>query len=415
MDYLWRLFIISVLIAECFGDNQAVRPTSATMQITTTPQCVNCPKKTTTHQTTTYSTLLTSHTTTAPTTAHTNHTTEPPTTAHTNHTTEPPTTAHTNHTTEPPTTAHTNHTTESPTTAHTNHTTTADPTTHTNYTTTPHTSAHTNHTTAPHTSAHTNHTTAPHTSAHTNHTTAPPTSAHTNHTTAPHTSAHTNHTTQASTTSPSNHTTPHTNQTTPSHTTPSPLPPPTEYFVNSTSEVCLRIKAVFVLTLNTTFPNYTIPSPPTTKANGSCSPDTAELILTFPKGSLSLTFKKDKKKSSFYLEVINVTVHEGRTSKGANVSLNGMVTPLGHSFTCKEVDLEVSSSVKLALKDVKAQAFELKGGNFGPEMNCSSSPSHNKTVPIVVGIVLVVLIIAVVAAYVIARKLRHRSAGYQPL
>ncbi|XP_073479282.1 uncharacterized protein [Aquarana catesbeiana] len=402
MDYLWRFFIISVLIAECFGDNQAVRPTSATMQITTTPQCVNCPKKTTTRHTTTHSTLLTSHTTTAPTTAHTSHTTEPPTTAHTNHTTEPPTTAHTNHTTEPPTTAHANHTTEPPTTAHTNHTSTADPTTHTNHTTTPHTSAHTNHTTAPHTSAHTNHTTAPHTSA------------HTNHTTAPHTSAHTNHTTQASTTSPRKHTsTPHTNQTTPPHTTPSPLPPPTEYFVNGTSEVCLRIKAVFMLKLNNTkFPNYTIPSPPTTKASGSCSPDTAELILAFPKGSLALTFKKDTKKSSFYLAIINVTVSGEGISK---VSLDGISTPLGHSFTCKEVDFEVSSSVKLALKDVQAQAIELKGGNFGPEMNCSSSSSHSKTVPIVVGVILLVLIIVVVAAYLIARKLRHRSDGYQPL
>ncbi|XP_040203006.1 macrosialin [Rana temporaria] len=352
MDYLWRLFISSVLIAECFGDNQAVRPTSATMQITRTLQW--CPKKTTTR-----------HTTVAPTTAHTNHTTEPPTTAHTNHTTEPPTTAHTNHTTEPPTTAQTNHTTEPPTTAHTNHTT-----------------AHTNHTTA-----------------------------HTNHTTA-----HTNRTTQASTTSPSNHTsTPHTNQTTPPHTTPSPLPPPTEYFVNGTSEVCLRIKAVFMLTLdNTTIRNYTIPPPPTTKANGSCSPDTAELMLTFPNGSLALTFRKDKKKSLFYLDAINVTGHGEGTSQGAHVSLNGMSTPLGHSFTCKEVDLEVSSRVKLALLDVQAQAIELKGGNFGPEMSCSS-PSRSKTVPIVVGIVLVVLIVVVVAAYVIARKIRHRSAGYQPL
>ncbi|CAI9545763.1 unnamed protein product, partial [Staurois parvus] len=279
----------------------------------------------------------------------------------------------------------------------------------------PPTTAHTNHTTQPPTTAHTNHTTQPPTTAHTNHTTAPHTTAHTNHTTAPHTSAHTNHTTQASTTAPSNHTsTPHTNHTTP-HTTPSPLPPPTEYFVNGTSGVCLRIKAVFILTFsNTTFPNYTVPAPPTTKAKGSCSPDTAELMLTFPDGSLSVTFKKDQKKSSFYLAAANVTAHKEAVSV-FSASLNEMVTPLGHAYTCKDVNVNISSTLKLLLMDVKAQAIELKDANFGQEMNCSDSHTRSKTVPIVVGIVLLVLIVAVVAAYFIARKCRHRSAGYQPL
>ncbi|KAM5125454.1 lysosome-associated membrane glycoprotein 1-like [Mantella aurantiaca] len=342
MDYLWRLLLISVLIAECSSDNRAVTPKSATMQITTTPQCVNCPRKTTTRHTTTHSTSHTNHTTTVPTTAHTNHTTEPPTTTHTNHTTQPPTTAHTNHTTQPPTTAHTNHTTQPPTTAH--NTTTVVPT------------------------------------------------PHTNHTSAPHTSAHTNHTT-------------------PHHTTILPPAPPTEYSVNGTSGTCLRIKAIFTLTINTTMiQNYTIPPPPITKASGSCSADTAELVLAFPKGSLSLTFKEEKKNNTYYLTAVNVSTD----GKGFSKSLMEMSTPLGHSFACNEVYLEMPL-VNIEIKDVKAQAIELKGGNFGPEKNCVISPSRSKTVAIVVGVVLLVLIITVVAAYLIARALRHRSAGYQPL
>ncbi|XP_018430459.1 PREDICTED: uncharacterized protein P19A11.02c-like [Nanorana parkeri] len=149
MDYLWRIVLFSVLVAGSHGDTQAATPRSATVQITTTPQCVNCKTTTTTHRTTIHSTLHTNHTTDAPTTAHTNHTTEPPTTAHTNHTTEPPTTAHTNHTTEPSPTPHTNHTTEPLTAAHTNHTTALTTSAPSNHTSTPPTNHTTPHSTTP--------------------------------------------------------------------------------------------------------------------------------------------------------------------------------------------------------------------------------------------------------------------------
>ncbi|XP_072255316.1 uncharacterized protein [Pyxicephalus adspersus] len=375
MDYLWRGIVIAVLIAGCLGDNRPVTEESATVKRTITPQCDNCPKKTTTRHTTTHSTLHTNHTTTAPTTPHTNHTTLPPTTAHTNHTTLPPTTAHTNHTTLPPTTAHTNHTTPPPTTAHTNHTTTAEPTPPTNHTTTPHT----------------------------NHTTAPTTTTPSNHTSTPHTNYTTPHQTSV----------PFTNHTTPAPTTP---PSPAEYFINGTSGVCLRIKAIFMITMNITkIINYTIPSPPTTSAFGHCSADTAKLTLSFPGGSLSLTFQEDKKTSSFYLKAVNVVLRGKEVFLNSSSTFKEMVTPLGRSFTCEEVDLDFQFTVKVVLRDVKAQAFELPGGNFGKELKCTDANSRSKTVPIVVGIVLLVLIIVVVAAYLISRNIRHRSAGYQPL
>ncbi|XP_063786741.1 macrosialin isoform X2 [Pseudophryne corroboree] len=381
--------------AACTGEY--VTPGPASTQSTTTPQCIECPKKTTTHSTTQHTT----HTTTPHTTQHTNHTTTPHTTQHTNHTTTPHTTQHTNHTTTPHTTQHTNHTTAPHTTQHTNHTTTLHTTQHTNHTTTPHTTQHTNHTTTPHTTQHTNHTTTPHTTQHTNHTTAPHTTHHTNHTTTPHTTQHTNHTTQHHTTNP--HTTQH----------PTPAPSSSEYVVNGTSGVCLRMRAAFKIKINGTkkMDEIVIPAPPSTQASGNCSGQQAQLTLTYPRGQLILTFRQNETDKNFYLGAVNITVDIG-SEQFSNTHLRYMVTPLGRSFSCEEVDLEVTPKVQFVAMDVRAQAFKLQGGNYGKELKCSDGPP-NMTVPIVIGVILLVLVLVVVLAYVIARQRSH--GGYQTL
>ncbi|XP_077117617.1 lysosome-associated membrane glycoprotein 1-like [Ranitomeya variabilis] len=316
------------------------------------PPCLWCPKKTTTHRTTTH---LTSHTTTAQTTAHTNHTTMPPITAHTNHTTMPPTTAHTNHTTMPPTTAHTNHTTMPHTT------------THTNYTSTPHPTGHTNHTSTPHPTGHTNHTSTPHPTAHTNQTSLPVTT----------------------------------------------MPPSTEYVVNGTTGVCLRITASFKISYNDTKTSEIVNLPePDTEPSGNCSADKAWLTLTFPQGQVTITFSQDTKDNNFFLNEVNITLKSLEPEKFGNSSLKAMVTPLRRFFSCEKVNIEVTPNVSLSVMKVKAQAFKLDGGNYGREMKCSDG-SQNMTVPIVVGIILVVLILIVVIAYIVARQRSHR--GYQSL
>ncbi|XP_073480014.1 proteinase-activated receptor 1-like [Aquarana catesbeiana] len=107
----------------------------------------------------------------------------------------------------------------------------------------------------------------------------------------------------------------------------------------------------------------TIPSPPTTEAEGSCV-NTAELTLIFPEGRLTLTFRENKKDSSFSLGHIKIYIQEKEHNlTGIYEFQEALVTPLGHSFTCEEVILRISREVSVVLLDVKIQAFT-KSSNF---------------------------------------------------
>ncbi|XP_044128774.1 macrosialin-like [Bufo gargarizans] len=352
--------------------------------------------KTTTHRTTTHSTLHTTHSSTI-------HTTTTHTTAHTNHTT----TLHpTTHTSTPHTTTHNNHTTTPLPTTHNNHTSA----THTTDTSTPHTTTHSNHTSTPHTTTHSNHTTTPHPTTHSNHTTTP-------HTTTPHSTTHSNHTTTPHPTSHSNHTSAHTNHTSTPHlttaTSPTTVPPSTEYIVNGTNNVCLRITASFKISFNdTTKREIVIPPAPSTQASGNCSAEKAWLTLTFPQGEVTMTFRQDTEGNKFFLGEVNITLKNTGPEKSDNTSLKAMVTPLGRSFSCEKVDIQVTSKVFFSVMNVRAQAFKLEGGTYGREMKCSNGPP-SMTVPIVVGVILVALVLIVVIAYIVARQRSQR--GYQPL
>ncbi|XP_056409623.1 macrosialin [Hyla sarda] len=405
MGNLWKIIIVCVYIQACFGERDP-----APAQISETLQCARCPKKTTTttHRTTTHSTTHTTHITTLNTTTphpttHTNHTSTPHPTTHTNHTSTPHPTTHTNHTSTPHPTTHTNHTSTPHPTTHTNHTSTPHPTTHTNHTSTPHPTTHTNHTSTPHPTTHTNHTSTPHPTTHTNHTSTPHPTTHTNHTSTPHPTTHTNHTSTP-------HPTTHTNHTTYPPTT---VPPSTEYIVNGTTGICLRITASFNISINdTTRREIVIPPAPKTKASGNCFAEKAWLTLTFPHGQLTVTFIQDTKNNEFFLGEVNITLMNTGSEKFDNASLKDMVTPLKHSFSCDKVDIQVTSKVSFSVMNVKAQAFQLDNGNYGPEIKCSKG-SPNMTVAIVVGVILVVLILIVVIAYFVAR--RRSQSGYQPL
>ncbi|XP_073429279.1 lysosome-associated membrane glycoprotein 1-like [Dendrobates tinctorius] len=354
-----RTLLIIICIQACCSDQDP-----APDRRNAIPPCLWCPKKTTTHRTTTH---LTSHTTTAQTTAHTNHTTTPHTTGHTNHTSTPHPTGHTNHTSTPHPTGHTNHTSTPHPTGHTNHTSTPHPTGHTNQTSTPHPTGHTNHTSTPHPTGHTNHTSTPHPTAHTNQTSLPVTT----------------------------------------------MPPSTEYVVNGTAGVCLRMTASFKISYNDTKTSETVNLPePDTDASGNCSADSAWLTLTFPQGQVTITFRQDTKDNNFFLNEVNITLKSLEPEKFGNSSLKAMVTPLKYFFSCEKVNIQITPNVSLSVMNVKAQAFKLNNGNYGKEMKCSDG-SWNMTVPIVVGIVLVVLILIVVIAYIVARQRSHR--GYQSL
>ncbi|XP_077326999.1 uncharacterized protein LOC143961565 [Lithobates pipiens] len=156
------------------------------------------------------------------------------------------------------------------------------------------------------------------------------------------------------------------------HTTqvPSPIPSPTEYFVICRFGVCLRIRAIFMVTLKLNkIVNVTIPPPPIARATGRCHANKAKFTLKIPGRSLSLTFKKNKKHSSFYLGGITFSLwKKGVINFRVFRPLKALATPLGRCFSCKEVNFELMPTVNVMLMDVKAQAFKLKGGNF--RRNC---------------------------------------------
>ncbi|XP_077326996.1 uncharacterized protein LOC143961561 [Lithobates pipiens] len=157
------------------------------------------------------------------------------------------------------------------------------------------------------------------------------------------------------------------------HTTqgPSPPPSPTEYIlIRESGEVYLRIKATFIVILNITkIRNVTIPSPPITEAHGRCDNDLVGLTFIFPGGGLWLKFRKNKKESLFYLETIGVGylkhIRGEEIHINTSVHLKTFITPLGHYFTSKEVNLEVAPDVSVVLLNAKVQAFKVNGGNFG--------------------------------------------------
>ncbi|XP_040271297.1 macrosialin [Bufo bufo] len=277
----------------------------------------------------------------------------------------------------------------------------------TTHRTTTHSTLHTTHSS-------TMHTTTTHTTAHTNHTTTP---HPTTHTSTPHTTTHSNHTTTPHPTTHSNHTSAHTNHTSTPHlttaTSPTTVPPSTEYIVNGTTGVCLRITASFKISFNdTTKREIVIPPAPSTQASGNCSAEKAWLTLTFPQGEVTMTFRQDTEGNKFFLGEVNITLKNTGPEKSDNTSLKAMVTPLGRSFSCEKVDIQVTSKVFFSVMNVRAQAFKLEGGTYGREMKCSNGPP-SMTVPIVVGVILVALVLIVVIAYIVARQRSQR--GYQPL
>ncbi|XP_077326991.1 proteinase-activated receptor 1-like isoform X2 [Lithobates pipiens] len=172
------------------------------------------------------------------------------------------------------------------------------------------------------------------------------------------------------------------------HTTqgPSPPPSPTEYIlIGESEEVYLRIKATFIVILNITeIRNVTILSPSITEAHGWCDNNFVDLAFIFPGGELWLEFRKNKKESLFYLETIGVAylkhIRGEEIATFASVHLKTFITPLGHYFTSKEVNLEVAPDVSVVLLNAKVQAFEVNGGNFGndksegPYYGISESP-----------------------------------------
>ncbi|XP_072497293.1 macrosialin [Notamacropus eugenii] len=196
-----------------------------------------------------------------------------------------------------------------------------------------------------------------------------------------------------------------------------------DYFGANGSQLCVRLRAqiqmrvlyqshgggklwgIFVLN-----PNRTV-------AQGTCGGNHSSLILSFPDGKLNFSFKQDSIKKTVYLSCLSTEFNVSFPSairwtfSAENSLLQDLQTPLGHSFSCRNRSIALSSEIHLDLLSLQLQAAQLPPtGAFGTAFFCSAE--LNILVPLVVGLVLLTLLILVLGAFCISRR---RPPAYQPL
>ncbi|XP_074081607.1 macrosialin isoform X2 [Macrotis lagotis] len=233
--------------------------------------------------------------------------------------------------------------------------------------------------------------------------------------------------TQGTTTSPRNTSTISPSQSVPVPPSPKPTSGPSgtigDYIGANGSQLCVHLRAqiqmrvlyqghrggklwgIFVLN-----PNKTV-------AQGSCEGNHSSLILSFPDGKLIFDFQQDSIKKTVYLSCLATEFNMSFPSatrwmfSAENSSLQDLQTPLGHSFSCRNISIDLSPEIHLDLLSLQLQAAQIPpNGAFGSAFSCSAE--LNILVPLVVGLVLLTLLILVLSAFCISR--RHPPA-YQPL
>ncbi|XP_065202070.1 LAMP family protein lmp-1-like [Planococcus citri] len=278
-------------------------------------------------------------------------------------------------------------------------------------------------------------TSTPETSTKTEATTTPSTSAATPKPTTTITPSSSPSTTSPPSTGTSTHspTTTPSSPATPSSTTSIPITPkpgPQKGSWNVTDPkrniTCIRIDGTFSIDYEYIF-NKTAPAdkihfdvPRWARASGSCD---GKIVLEWNNSSLEFHFgfekngtKKDATKyvlSSFagdlFIPKYNATKHFN-----SNTNETHFETPVNQSYSCSAMkQIKVDDHTKVTLEDFHLQAFKVSNTtNFDTSVDCAGNHSSTPDiVPIVVGCVLALLVIAVLVAYLISRR-RSATRGY---
>nr|XP_054608043.1 lysosome-associated membrane glycoprotein 3 [Nothobranchius furzeri] len=157
------------------------------------------------------------------------------------------------------------------------------------------------------------------------------------------------------------------------------------------------------------------------RMNGYCGKEDALLSLTLPNDSAGLHFTFRTERNIFY--VTNLTAHlfpQPVCKSCLNKSYSGSVaheklfkTLDGHSFKCKSATLLlVSSKLKIKLDSLQMQAFGVPNGLYGEEDECWAD-FNKRTVPIIIGSIIVSLILCIMLSFLFIRD--HRRPGYERL
>ncbi|XP_041495850.1 lysosome-associated membrane glycoprotein 2 isoform X1 [Microtus oregoni] len=201
--------------------------------------------------------------------------------------------------------------------------------------------------------------------------------------------------------------------------TPTPTPTPTpkvgNYSVTNGNTYCLL--ATMGLQLNITeekVPFIFNINPTTTNFTGSCHPQTAQLRLNNSQIKYLDFIFAVKSENRFYLKEVNVSMllANGSVFSVANNNLSFWDAPLGSSYMCnKEQVISVSTTFQINTFNLKVQPFNVTKGKYSTAEECAADSDLSFLIPVVVGVALGFLIIAVFVSYLIGR--RKSRTGYQ--
>lgn len=232
--------------------------------------------------------------------------------------------------------------------------------------------------------------------------------------------------THSPTTTPPSSTTP--SSTTSIPVTPKPGPQKGSWNVTDPKRniTCIRIDGIFSIdydyVFNKTVHKLHVDVPRYAHANGSC--DDGKIRLKWENGSntnnLEFIFKKNDTKKDATKYVLAAFSGEifipklNSTHFNTNTNETHFETPVNQSYSCSAMkQIKVDDHTKVTLEDFQLQAFKVSNTtNFDASVDCAGNhPSTPDIVPIVVGCVLALLVIAVLVAYLISRR-RSATRGY---
>ncbi|XP_038672101.1 lysosome-associated membrane glycoprotein 3-like isoform X2 [Scyliorhinus canicula] len=246
----------------------------------------------------------------------------------------------------------------------------------------------------------------------------PTTTAHVTNTTKHVTTAHvTNATTVhvTNTTTAQNTTTAHATTTVlPTLTPHFSLPNTGQYNVSLKNVTCIKVTIGVQLSVKQKAKDLYFNIPPDeTRVSGKCGDGASWIIFKFNSGFVNFTFVKDGKQ--YYVSEMSVALNAmnnlGTSYRGTVNHMKLFRTTLGYSYKCNSEQIVSFStdSLHILIVNTQLQAFGVPGGKFGPVQKCALDSKF--IVPILFGISVFILIVAVIVVYLICR--RRRFVGYQ--
>eukprot|EP00058_Branchiostoma_floridae_P024907 XP_002610397.1 hypothetical protein BRAFLDRAFT_72393 [Branchiostoma floridae] len=221
--------------------------------------------------------------------------------------------------------------------------------------------------------------------------------------------------------------------TTPKHTAPPDQPPQGHFEVKDTKgHVCLLANLSLQFKVNYTKTDRkkntgVFDLPKTAKATGFCGSDNSSLTLTFRDDAFNVTFDFFKDKAvkgngvgRFNASTIEIwytelpSVFPGTKSPDSrrhvrSNTLNIFSADADKSYKCNaDVDITVTKDVSILASHVQIQPFGVKSGQFSSAEECSEDAGSN-AVPVIIGVVVGVFVLAVFVAYIVVNKRKAKT------